>query len=120
MTASLFARVHLRDLTTARTWYERPLVEPSFFPNPTEVVWTLAEGRSLYIEEAPERPGGGLVTVMVDDLDSVVAEIGSRGLEPAERETYANGVRKTTYRDDDGNEIGFGGMPPGDRARESP
>lgn len=29
----------------------------------------------------------------------------------AERETYSNGVRKLTYRDDDGNEVGFGGGP---------
>jgi hypothetical protein len=33
------------------------------------------------------------------------------GLNPAEQETYSNGVRKTTYRDADGNEIGFGGAP---------
>jgi hypothetical protein len=26
-------------------------------------------------------------------------------------ETYANGVRKATYVDPDGNEIGFGGVP---------
>jgi hypothetical protein len=38
-----------------------------------------------------------------------VAAIASRGLEPAERERYANGVRKVIYRDPDGNEIGFGG-----------
>jgi hypothetical protein len=36
---------------------------------------------------------------------------GSRGLSPAERETYANGVRKAIYRDEDGNEIGFGEVP---------
>ncbi len=34
-----------------------------------------------------------------------------RGLKPAQRETYANGVPKATYRDPDGNEIGFGGAP---------
>jgi hypothetical protein len=50
----------------------------------------------------------------VDDIDAVVADIASRGLEPAEQETYSNGVRKATYRDADGNEVGFGGMPPGD------
>jgi len=27
------------------------------------------------------------------------------------RETYSNGVRKVTYHDPDGNEIGFGGAP---------
>jgi catechol 2,3-dioxygenase-like lactoylglutathione lyase family enzyme len=111
ITVALFAGIRVRDLTSARAWYERLLGEPTFFPNATEVVWTLADDRSLYIEEDPGRAGGALITVFVDDLDAAIAEIGSRGLEPAERETYSNGVRKATYRDDDGNEIGFGGLP---------
>ena len=41
----------------------------------------------------------------------MVNEIAARGIEPAKRETYGNGVRKATYRDADGNEIGFGGAP---------
>jgi hypothetical protein len=45
----------------------------------------------------------------VGDLDERVASIGARGIEPASRETYENGVRKVIYRDPDGNEIGFGG-----------
>ena len=112
MTLALFAGIRVRDLAAARPWYERLLGEPSFFPNATEIVWTMADERSLYIEEDPGRAGCGLVTVIVDDLDALVAEIGSRGLEPAERETYSNGVRKAIYRDEDGNEIGFGGLPP--------
>jgi hypothetical protein len=43
-------------------------------------------------------------TIFVDDLDALVAQIADRGLEPVERETYSNGVRKITYRDPDGNE----------------
>lgn len=111
MTIELFAGIRVRDLKAARPWYERLLGEPSFFPNASEIVWTLAEGRSLYIEENPARAGGALITLFVDDLDPVITEISSRGLEPAERETYSNGVRKATYRDSDGNEIGFGGPP---------
>src|SRR3954453_21361764 len=111
MTVALFAGIRVRDLTAARAWYERLLGEPSFFPNAIEVVWTVADGRSLYIQEDPGGAGGALITLFVDDLDRVIAEIAARGLEPAERETYANGVRKATYRDDDGNEIGFGGPP---------
>jgi hypothetical protein len=34
-----------------------------------------------------------------------------RGIEPASRESYSNGVRKISYRDPYGNEIGFGGGP---------
>jgi catechol 2,3-dioxygenase-like lactoylglutathione lyase family enzyme len=101
----------VRDVTAARAWYERLLGEPSFFPNASEVVWTLADGRSLYVAQDPPRAGGALITVFVDDLDARIREIGARGLEPAERETYSNGVRKATYRDDDGNEVGFGGGP---------
>jgi catechol 2,3-dioxygenase-like lactoylglutathione lyase family enzyme len=114
MSVSLFAGIRVRDLTAARAWYERLLGEPSFFPNATEVVWTLADDRSVYIEEDPGGAGSALVTVIVDDLDALLAEIGSRGLAPAERETYSNGVRKAIYRDDDGNEIGFGGVPESD------
>jgi hypothetical protein len=33
------------------------------------------------------------------------------GSQPAQQETYANGVRRITYHDRDGNEIGFGGAP---------
>ena len=113
MTLALFAGLRVRDLAAARPWYERLLGEPAFFPNAREVVWTLADGRSIYIEEDAGRAGGGLVTCFVDDLDAVEAEIGGRGLEPAEREAYANGVRKAVYRDADGNEIGFGGAQPG-------
>jgi len=51
------------------------------------------------------------VAAIVDDLDTVVAGIAQRGLEPATQETYPNGVRKTTFADPDGNEIGFGAVP---------
>ena len=72
-------------------------------------MWELAAHRYLYIEELPERAGHGLHTVFVDDLDERVESISARGIEPASRETYGNGVRKVIYRDADGNEIGFGG-----------
>ncbi len=106
----LFAGLRVRDYRAALPWYEQLLGEPSFFPHDTEAVWTLADDRSVYIVEHAEA-GHSVVTLFVDDLDSVVAEIAGRGLEPAERETYSNGVRKVTYRDPDGNEVGFGGAP---------
>src|SRR3954454_10951384 len=111
MALALFAGIRVRELATARAWYERLLGAPAFLPNATEVVWSLADERSVYIQEDPDRAGGALITILVDDLDAVVNDIASRGLEPAVRETYANGVRKATYRDGDGNEIGFGGVP---------
>jgi hypothetical protein len=108
----LFAGIPVTDYVAALKWYERLLGSPpTFLPNDTEAVWELAEHRYLYIEQRPEHAGHGKHTIFVDDLDAVVAQIADRGLNPAQRETYSNGVRKTTYRDPDGNELGFGGAP---------
>jgi catechol 2,3-dioxygenase-like lactoylglutathione lyase family enzyme len=109
MPTALFAGIRVRDFAAARAWYERLLGEPAFFPHATEAVWTVADERHVYIVEDPERAGRSVVTLFVEDLDAAVAAIAARGLEPAEAETYANGVRKVTYRDADGNEVGFAG-----------
>jgi len=111
MSLHLFAGLRVREFAEARKWYERLLGEPTFFPHATEAVWTLAEDRSLYVVEDADRAGQCAVTMFVDDLDAWVAEIAARGLDPDERLTYSNGVRKTVYRDPDGNELGFGGAP---------
>jgi catechol 2,3-dioxygenase-like lactoylglutathione lyase family enzyme len=108
----LFAGIPVSDYAAALAWYQSLLgCPPSFFPHDTEAVWELAEGRSVYIVERPEHAGHAMHTIIVDDLDTLAAGIAQRGLEPAERETYANGVQKITYIDPDGNEMGFGGVP---------
>jgi hypothetical protein len=108
----LFAGIPVANYTAALKWYERLLgSSPTFFPHDTEAVWELAEHRYVYIVQQPERAGHAMHTLFVADLDALVGQIANRGLEPAKRETYSNGVRKTTYRDADGNEIGFGGAP---------
>ena len=111
MSVHLFAGLRVRDFEAARPWYERLLGEPSFFPHATEAVWTLADERSIYIVEEASGAGSSVATVFVDDLDAHVDAIAARGLEPSERVTYSNGVRKVLYRDPDGNEVGFGGPP---------
>jgi hypothetical protein len=112
MPIELFAGIYVRDYETAKGWYKRLLgSEPSFVPHDTEGVWELAEHRFLYINQNTEHAGHGIQTVFVDDLDDFVAQAAERGIQPAQRETYGNGVRKTTYRDPDGNELGFGGAP---------
>ena len=77
-------------------------------PHATEAVRELDEHRFLFIVEGPEHAGHAIYTIFVDDLNAADREIAARGIEPAERETYSNGVRKAAYRDRDGNEIGFG------------
>jgi catechol 2,3-dioxygenase-like lactoylglutathione lyase family enzyme len=112
MTLDLFAGICVRDFATARAWYERLLGKPpSFLPHATEAVWEVAEHRSVYVVEDADRAGHSVLTLFVDDLDTWVDDITSRGIDPARRETYDNGVRKVTFADADGNEIGFGGGP---------
>lgn len=82
MSFALFAGNRVSDFQAAREWYERLLgCEPSFLPHETEAVWELGEHRYLYIVEDAQNAGGGLATVF------------------------------DTYRDADGNEVGFGGGP---------
>jgi catechol 2,3-dioxygenase-like lactoylglutathione lyase family enzyme len=109
----VFAGLRVRDFQAARPWYERLLGEPSSFPRDGEAVWTLAGDGSVYVVEHADGAGNSVATIFVDDLDARVAAIAARGLEPDERETYSNGVRKAVYRDPDGNEVGFGGAPLG-------
>ena len=112
MTLDLFAGICVSDYQAALPWYERLLgSEPAFSPHATEAVWELAEHRFLYIDEDAAHAGHARHTIFADDLDARVSEIAGRGIEPARRETYSNGVRKITYRDAGGNEIGFGGAP---------
>lgn len=110
MSLDLFAGVRVSDYEAARPWYERLLgAEPTFIPHATEAVWQLAEHCFLYIDEDAEHAGHALHTIFVDDLDTFVADIASRGIEADERVTYPGKARKAIYRDADGNEIGFGG-----------
>src|SRR5581483_1172774 len=98
------------NYAVALEWYERLFgTPPSFFPNDTEAVWELAEHRFVFIELRAEHAGHARHLIFVEDLEALVVQLAERGLQPAEDETYANGVRKVTYRDPDGNEFGFGG-----------
>ena len=110
MALDLFAGIPVSDYEAAKPWYERLLdSEPSFIAHATEAVWELAEHRYLFIVEDAEGAGRALHTIFVDDLDALVADIASRGIEPDELVTYPGKARKAIYRDTDDNEIGFGG-----------
>jgi predicted enzyme related to lactoylglutathione lyase len=110
MALDLYAGIRVSDYEAAKPWYERLFgAEPSFIAHATEAVWELAEHRSVFIEEDADRAGRSSHTIFVDDLDALVADIASRGIEPDERVTYSGKARKAIYRDADGNEISFGG-----------
>ncbi|GGN07721.1 hypothetical protein GCM10010109_16230 [Actinoplanes campanulatus] len=112
MSVDLFAGISVRDYPAALEWYEKLFGgPPAFSPNDVESVWEVAEHRYVYVEHRPEHAGHALITLFVSGFEERIAGITARGLAPGRAETYGNGVRKTTYIDPDGNEIGFGGAP---------
>ncbi|TDC54544.1 VOC family protein [Jiangella ureilytica] len=116
MALDLYAVMPVTDFDAATAWYEKLFGAPfTFRAHDTEVVWELAEHRSIAVNQRAEHAGRTHVTIFVDDLDALVEGISARGIEPAARETYGNGVRKITYLDPDGNEIGYGGAPVADQ-----
>ncbi len=114
MEIDLFAGIAVSDLERARGWYDALFGEvETFAPNEHERVWTVADGKHLYVELRPETAGSAMVTLFVDDLEAFIESAAQRDVHPTATETYDNGVRKATYRDPDGNEIGVGGAPIG-------
>ncbi len=110
----LFAGLPVRDRAASIAWYSQLLgAGPSFLPNDTEAVWDVTEHGYLYVDVRPEQAGSGMVTLFVDDYEERLAAVAGRGLEPAVREVYGNGVRHATFRDPDGNEVSFGGPSAG-------
>lgn len=109
----LFAGFPVTDYDRALQWYRLLLGrDPSFHPNDREAVWEVGEHCYVYFEVLPDRAGGALSMVMVEDVDGTVSEISGRGIEPLRSEHYEGGMRKIVYQDPDGNELSFGGISP--------
>ena len=105
----MFAGLPVAEYGAARAWYEtffgRP---PDLVPNENEAAWQLSGDGWVYVVGDRERAGGGLVTLLVDDLDEHVVALAGRGIAAEPIETYRSGARKTVFADPDGNEIGLG------------
>ncbi len=112
MDVDLFAGVAVSDFQCAISCFDQFFGDAeSCEPNHTERVWTVSEHRHVYVELKPEHAGHAMVTLFVDDFDAFTEAAAQRGIHPETRETYDNRVRKATYRDPDGNEVGVGGAP---------
>jgi catechol 2,3-dioxygenase-like lactoylglutathione lyase family enzyme len=107
----LFAGLAVSDIASARAWYERLFGRPpDLVPHAREVAWQLASEGWVYVLEDAAQAGGGLITLVVEDLDAELAPLRERGVEV---ELVTEGrVRKALARDPDGNTIAFG-QPPG-------
>lgn len=105
----VFAGIPVADYPVARDWYERLLGrQPDMLPNEIEAAWQLGESGWVYVVADPGRAGSALVTLIVDDLDVVVADIAGRGIAVPAIETIPGAARKAQYTDPDGNRVTFG------------
>jgi predicted enzyme related to lactoylglutathione lyase len=103
----VFAGIPTADYAAALPWYQRVMGRPpDILPNASEGMWTLSGGGSVYLVTDPEHSGGGVVTLAVADLDSLLARWSADGIEPARIDALSAG-RKATLIDPEGNLIAF-------------
>jgi catechol 2,3-dioxygenase-like lactoylglutathione lyase family enzyme len=101
----VFAGLPVTDLDAALDWYERLLGgPPAMLPNESEAVWQLGETALIYVVDDEERAGNGLLALIVDDLDAVLA---GTDLQPESVEPVAGVGREALFLDPDGNAIKF-------------
>ncbi len=94
--------------TTARRSPGYLLGRPAdFHPNETEAVWQLTETGWIYVVGDGNRAGTALLTLIVDDLESHLADLAGRGLATGAIETVAEVMRKAVITDPEGNMITF-------------
>ena len=102
----VFAGVTVRDRAPIMGWHEQFFDRaPDMVPNDQEAVWRVTETAAVYVVVDPKRAGGGIVTMVVDDLEDVLAGLRSRGIAPPPVEVIGTAGRKATVRDPDGNAI---------------
>ena len=111
MALDLFAGIPVTDYAAALPWYEQFFGgKPSFLPNDIEAVWEVAENATS--TSCRTRIGQGTPWCCRSSTTSTTGSPDlSTGHRPAKRETYDGGVTKVIYRDAEGNEISFGGVP---------
>jgi hypothetical protein len=105
----LFASVPVADRDAAMAWYEnfagRP---PDLIPNRQEAAWRMTDTGWIYIIEDAECAGSALNTLLVDDLDALLADLAGRGIEAGPVEVMGNGVRQAIVLDPEGNRLKIG------------
>jgi catechol 2,3-dioxygenase-like lactoylglutathione lyase family enzyme len=99
------ASVPVRDVDAAADWYGRLLERPPTRPMDEVAEWTFAGGGGLQAYQAPERAGGGSVTLAVTDLEQHAQTLRNLGLDV---QVVGNDRVKTAMvQDPDGNSIAF-------------
>ena len=102
----VLAVVPVSDLQASDRWYAALFGRPADNnPMPTLVEWQVVPGGWVQVFTDTQRAGTGLLNFAVDDLETHVAELRRRGLDPGDFVAANKGVRLCTLIDPDRNTI---------------
>jgi hypothetical protein len=107
-----FAGIPVSGFDAAVAWYERLWGHaPEFFPEPGEAVWQITDHAWVYLVTDPGRAGNGLITVLVDNLEELIANLTTRGIDVGPIKEMGPSVPGFAVTDLEGNRITFGQPP---------
>jgi len=105
----VFAGIAVADYDSALAWYTCFFGRsPDVVVTENECMWQVTESGWIYVVGDPNRAGKALLTLLVDDLEGYVTELGERGLETSAIETVPGLYRKAVITDPEGNMISLG------------
>lgn len=102
----VLAVVPVSDLEASKGFYQALFGRPADNnPMPTLVEWQVVPGGWVQVFVDEQRSGTGLLNFAVDDLETHLADLRTRGLHPGEITDASKGVRLSALTDPDGNSI---------------
>lgn len=107
--SAVLAVVPVADIDSAARWYENLFGRPAERrPMDGLVEWQVNEHAVVQVFQAPAKAGGSFLNLTVDDLDTVLAGLGRRGITGGEPQTVASGTQRlAVLADPDGNQLGL-------------
>jgi hypothetical protein len=105
MIQNALASVPVRDVAVAAEWYAIVLGRPGSRSMEEVAEWRFDAGGGLQVYEAPERAGGGSVTLAVTDIQEHAEALRELGIESAVAQSER--VKTVMIKDPDGNSIAF-------------
>jgi hypothetical protein len=107
-----FAGIAVADYGAALDWYQRFFGRsPDVVVSENEAMWQVVEKSWVYVVSDATRAGKALLTLLVDDLETQIAELAERRLAPAAIEAAPGVPRKAVFIDPEGNMLSFGENP---------
>jgi predicted enzyme related to lactoylglutathione lyase len=105
----VFAGIAVADYDSALAWYKRFFGRsPDVIVTENESMWQVAGTGWIYVVGDTSRAGKALLTLLVDNLEDYVAELGERGLATSAIDTVPGLYRKAVITDPEGNMLSLG------------